>query len=120
MPSSSEMTELFDALFGEGHGLVKVGGKWTFPTHPGLPANFGEGILTYLNRLSQNCLVMKGSWLTGTYFKNQVVAHNNQFWVADSTTSSAPGNAPWQLLLSPLTGLAGRDGVDGVDSIITA
>ncbi len=119
MPSTSEMTELFDALFGENHGLVKVDGRWTFPEHPGLPKLAGEGILAYLKRLSQNCLAMKGAWIPGTYTKNQVVSYDSKYWVATATTSATPGNAPWDLLLSPLTGLAGRDGVDGVDSIIT-
>lgn len=114
------MSDLFSALFGDGTGLVKEKGRWTFVPAPGLPKLHGEGLLTYLNRLSQNCLIIKGVWSPGLYLKNQCVAYNNQMWVTLEDTSSTPGSHPWVPLFYSLTGLQGEPGRDGFDPIIQA
>lgn len=120
MPLETDMSGLFSALFGDGTGLVQVNGHWTFVPAPGLPKLPGEGLLTYLNRLAANCIIMRGVWSAGTYQANQCVAHANQLWVALSETSSEPGVADWTPLFYSLVGLQGAPGRDGYSPIIEA
>ncbi len=120
MPLETDMSGLFEALFGDGSGLVQEDGKWTFVPVPGLPKLPNEGLLTYLNRLAANCIIMRGVWQAGTYQPNQCVAHNGQLWITLSTTTATPGTGPWTPLFYSLTGLKGDPGREGYSPIVEA
>ena len=117
------MSEAFEALFGDGSPLIHDGERWTFTPAVGLPVEAGEGLLTYLNRLAANCLIIKGVWSSQSYLKNQAVAHANQMWVATETTTAyeEPGQAPvWVPLFHSLKGLQGEPGRDGFNTVAEA
>ena len=118
MTLGTEIPAIFQALFGDGNGIRLVDGKWTFTPATGLPKLPGEGILTYLARLSENCLIIRGAWAPGEYLKNQCVAHDNMMWVAIEATSETPGNPPWVPLFNSLTGLKGDPGRDGFSATL--
>ena len=122
MPLTSEIDDIFEALFGDGTGLTKgLDGKWTFTEVAGLPKLPGEGILTYLARIAQDCIFIRGEWEAGEYLKNQAVAYASSMWIATGTTSGEPGvDAAWIPLFYSLTGLDGAPGRDGTDSIVRA
>lgn len=121
MSTASELESVFSALFGDGSPLYKEDGRWTFRDVPGLPKLPNEGLLTYLNRLAENCLVIRGVWVAGSYKKNQAVAHENQMWVAVGETTSTPGtDSTWVPMFYSLTGLKGDPGRDGFNTIAEA